>query len=91
MFSAISRYANAGRYQVTLADGSAVTVTRIPPLVPRTPIGWHRRTDGERLDLIAYHYLKDATAAWQLCEANNAISPDALATHELIAIPPAAG
>jgi hypothetical protein len=91
MFSPTSRYADAGSYQVTLADGSVVTVTRIPALVPRAPIGWHRRADGERLDLIAYHFLKDATRAWQLCEANDAISPDALAVHELIAIPPAGG
>ena len=91
MFSPTSRYADAGSYQVTLADGSVVTATYIPAPVVRAPIGWHRRADGERLDLIAYQYLGDATRAWQLCEANDAISPDALAAHELIAIPQAGG
>jgi hypothetical protein len=89
MFSPSSRYANAGTYQVTLADGTVVTVTRIPSPIPRPPIGWHRRADGERLDLVAYQFLKDATGSWQLCDANDAICPDALAAHELIAIPKA--
>lgn len=87
MFSPSSRYANAGTYQVTLADGTIVTATRIPSPVPRPPIGWHQRADGERLDLVAYQFLKDATLSWRLCDCNDAICPDALATHELIAIP----
>lgn len=89
MFPPNSRYADAGTYQVTLADESVCTATYIPLPVVRAPIGWHRRADGERLDLIAYRYLADPTRGWQLCEANNAISPDALAAHELVAIPPA--
>ena len=58
------------------------------PLPVQTPLqGFHRRLDGQRLDLIASRYLKDATAFWQLCDANNAIAPDALAAHNLIGIP----
>ncbi len=87
MFSSRSRYANAGTYQVSLADGTVVTATCIPAPVARLTLGWHRRADGERLDLIAYQYLKDATATWQLCEANDSIAPDALASHALIAVP----
>ena len=52
-------------------------------------IGWHRRGEGERLDLIAYQYLKDPAQAWILCEANDAVVPDALAGRDLIAIPDA--
>ena len=52
-------------------------------------IGWHRRGEGERLDLIAYQYLNDPTQAWILCEANDAVVPDALAARDLIAIPDA--
>jgi len=88
MFFPDSRYAAAGTYEVTLADGTVVTATRIPGPVARATLGWHRRLDGERLDLIAYRHLKDATKAWQLCEANDALSPDALAARDLIAIPP---
>ncbi|HEX8769111.1 MAG TPA: hypothetical protein VF714_12110 [Jatrophihabitans sp.] len=87
MFSSDSRYANAGTYQVTLADGSVVVVTRIPQSAPGRTIGWYRRAEGERLDVIAYQFLKDATRTWALCDANEAMSPDALAAHDLIAIP----
>ena len=87
MFDTNSRYAAAGTYQATLEDGSVVVVTRIPRPPSRTPIGWYRRGEGERLDLIAYQFVKDATKAWALCDANDAVSPDALAAHELIGIP----
>lgn len=87
MFASNSRYATAGTYPVTLADGTVVTVTRAP--APQTPriLGWHRRADDERLDVIAYRFVKDATRGWLLCDANDAMVPDALAVHELIAIP----
>lgn len=87
MFAPGSRYQNAGTYTVTLPDGTEVTVTKLP-LPQRAPLaGWHRRAQSERLDLIAYSYLGDATAAWQLGWANGAVVLDALAAHELIGIP----
>jgi hypothetical protein len=89
MFTSSSRYAGAGTYQVTLSDGTIVTATRIPGPIARITLGFHQRADGERLDLIAYQFLNDPTLSWQLCEANNAVAPDALAAHDLIAIPPA--
>ena len=46
------------------------------------------RGAGQRLDLIANYFLNDATAFWQLCDANNAVVPDALAVRSLIGIPP---
>lgn len=87
MFFAGSRYENVGTYQITLPDGTLVTVTRIP--APRTnPLrGYHARREGQRLDLIASHYLKDATSFWRLCDANDTIVPDALASRELVGIP----
>ena len=91
MFSASSRYADAGTYEVTTADGRVVLATFLPIPVNRAPIGWHRRGADERLDLVAYRYLADATLTWQLCEANGTICPDALQSHELIAIPRTGG
>lgn len=88
MFFAGSRYENAGTYNVTTPEGKTVTVTKIP-LPKRKPLlGYHRRLQGQRLDLIASYYLKDANGFWQLCNANNAVVPDALASHDLIGIPP---
>jgi hypothetical protein len=87
VFDANSRYANAGSYIITLPDGTPVKVTRIPLPRQRAALGWHRRADGERLDLIAFQHLRDATAAWQLGWVNDAMVLDALARHELVAIP----
>jgi len=89
MFTPDSRYAETGTYQVTLPDGTIVTVVRAPR--PRTArlIGWHRRLDDERLDVIAHQFQRNATQAWVLCDANDAMSPDALATHDVIGIPEA--
>lgn len=87
MFDSSSRYANAGTYTVTLPDGTPVTVTRTPLPRPEPVLGWHRRDDGERLDVVAYRQLGDATAAWRLGWTNDAMVLAALAAHELIAIP----
>jgi hypothetical protein len=87
MFTSASRYAAAGTYQATLPDGSVVVVTRIPRRAAPPPLGWHRRGDGERLDVVAFQFLQDATMTWALCDANDAMVPDALAVHDLIAIP----
>ena len=87
MFSPNSRYAKAGTYAVTTARGASVTVTRLP-IRPRPPIrAFHRRTDDQRPDGIAAHYLADATAFWRLCDAGDAIAPDALAARDLVAVP----
>lgn len=88
MFFSNSRYENAGTYTVTQANGRIVTATKLPLRSPKPLLGYHRRLEGQRLDLIANHYLKDPNAFWQLCDANNTIVPDALATRELIGIPP---
>jgi hypothetical protein len=42
----------------------------------------HVVTEADRLDTIAAHYLGDPELFWQICDANNALSPDEL-TAEL--------
>jgi hypothetical protein len=87
MFFPNSRYLNAGTYQVTLPNGSVVTATHLP-LPRKSPLlGFHRRHEGQRIDLVANYYLKDPTAFWRLCDASGSIAPDALAARELVAIP----
>ncbi len=87
MFFPTSRYAKAGTYSVTGPDGTPVLVTRIPRPLESPLAGYHRRHEGQRLDLIAAHYLSDATAFWQLCDANDAVVPDALSVAELVGVP----
>lgn len=87
MFFPGSRYQQQPTYTTTLPDGTIVTAVKLP--LPSRPvlIGFHKRQQGERLDLIANYYLTDSSAAWQLCDANNALVPDALALRLLIGIP----
>jgi hypothetical protein len=87
VFAPGSRYADAGTYQVTTPDGRTVTATRLPLPAPRPALGWFRRSAEERLDLLAAAYAGDPTAAWQLGWTNNAVSLDALAARELVAVP----
>src|SRR5262249_8986272 len=64
---------------------------RAPPRPAPGPAlvrGYSRQRDARRLDLAANAFLHDATAFWRLCEANNAVVPDALAARDLVGIPP---
>lgn len=87
MFFPGSRYLNAGTYTVTTSSGAVVAVTRLPQPRSAPLLGYHRRLQGQRLDLIANRYVGDPTGFWQLCDANGSVVPDALASHALIAIP----
>jgi hypothetical protein len=82
-----SRYEKTGTFLLTRPDGSQIQTLRLPLPGPALVRGYYRRMDGQRLDLIANAFLKDATAFWRLCDANNAVVPDSLAARELIGIP----
>jgi hypothetical protein len=70
-----------------MADGRMVVAVRIPQYAPPSVQGFYARKQGERLDLLAHHFLADATAFHRLCDANGTIAPDALGARSLIAIP----
>jgi hypothetical protein len=91
MFAKGSRYQNLPTYTVTLPSGATVTATTLP--LPSSPPvrGFHRRQQGQRLDLLANFYLKDPTAFWRLCDTTGSIAPDALAMRSLVGIPFAKG
>jgi hypothetical protein len=82
-----SRYQNQATYTTVLADGTVTSVVKLPLPLTAPLIGFHRKQQSERLDLISNHYLNDATTFWRLCDANNAMVPDALASHPLIGVP----
>lgn len=82
-----SRYQASGTYTVTRPDGSQVAALRLPLPGPAVVRGYFRRGQGQRLDLIANRFLSNPTAFWQLCDANNAVVPDALAGRDLVGIP----
>jgi len=58
------------------------------PLPNRSPvIGAWPRDDAQRLDLVANHFMADPTTFWRLCDANEAVSPEALAARAFVSIP----
>ena len=89
MFFDGSRYQKAGSVIIHLPDGRVVTATKVPTPTIRPLLGYHRRDDTQRLDHLAYHYLKDATTFWRLCDANGTPCPEALGARRLIGIPAA--
>jgi hypothetical protein len=87
MFFPGSRYASAGTYTAHTASGATAIATRVPIRSRPAIRGVHPRIDTQRLDLLAAHYLGDATTFWRLCDAGLAMAPDALAVRDRIAIP----
>jgi hypothetical protein len=71
-----SRYEKTGTLALARPGGTTVRTLRLPLPGP-----------AQRLDLIANRFLADPTAFWRLCDANNAVVPDALATRDLVGIP----
>jgi hypothetical protein len=88
MFFPKSRYAQAGTYTVRTDRGAMVTAVQLPVRDNPGARGFHPRSEGQRPDQIAAHYLDDACGFWRLCDAGDAIAPDALASRNLIAVPP---
>jgi hypothetical protein len=82
-----SRYANSGVFTLARPGAPSVQTLRLPLPGPPLNQGYYRRQSGQRLDLIANAFLTDATAFWRMCDANNALVPDALAASDLIGIP----
>ena len=82
-----SRYEKTGTFVLTRPNGTMIQSLRLPLPGPALVQGYYRRSNGQRLDLIANAFLKDATAFWRLCDANNAVVPDSLAARDLVGIP----
>ena len=87
MFSPRSRYHNAPTVQVRSADGRTVVALAFTSRAAPPLLGYHQRQHEQRLDHLANYYLKDPAGFWRLCDANGAVSPHALETFDLIAIP----
>jgi hypothetical protein len=89
MFASNSRYYQLGTYTVTLANGQVAVATLLPkpPTSPVPLSGYYTVQQNDRLDTIAARYLSDATLFWQLCNANNSPSPNALIARPLVGIP----
>jgi hypothetical protein len=82
-FPPTSRYYGIPLGTLTRADGEQTTyLTRrfLPPSDRFALLHAHVVSDGERMDLIAASELGDAEGYWRICDANDAMAPDELAT-----------
>ncbi|MEN6575309.1 MAG: LysM domain-containing protein [Phycisphaerales bacterium] len=85
MFDATSRYAKLTIETLTTTgpDGRQRQIRYVPRrFLPAAAEGTtmveHVVTQGDRLDNIAARYLGDPTQFWQICDANQAMDPNAL-------------
>jgi hypothetical protein len=96
-FGPSSRYAKVaiGRYQVSADESLPYVLRRFVPQAREIPLAtFHLLRAGDRLDLIAGHYLADASLNWRVADANLATDMlDATATvgaRLAIPLPPGA-
>lgn len=76
-----SRYHAVPLARLTAPDGREIVYLRrrfVPAPELFTTLQEHRVMQGDRLDLLAAHYLGDPEAFWQLCDANAAVRPEEL-------------
>jgi hypothetical protein len=80
LFLANSRYFGLDPLTITLRGRVIVYLPRrfVPPPSRFQLVQEHTVVQGERLDHIAAHHLGDPTLFWRLCDANNAMRPQAL-------------
>ncbi len=87
MFNEKSRYRHTETYEHKDRKGRTVQVVAVPE--PRLQLlrGYHGRKQGQRPDHLAAHYLDDPAAFWRICDANDAMWPEALSEQAETAIP----
>jgi hypothetical protein len=80
-FPPTSRYYNVQTTSRLAPDGTMQVYLRrrvVPGSDRFTVVQEHRVAAGERLDHLAATYLGDPEQYWRLCDANDAVRPDAL-------------
>jgi hypothetical protein len=85
MFEPTSRYYKIPVQSIALPDIEGrpreiryVKRRFIPPAREMTALLEHTVTEGDRLDVIATHYIGDPTQFWRICDANGAMRPEEL-------------
>ena len=85
MISKDSRYASCILYRDSEGDsfGSRQRIDTSPRYDDR----FHTVIDGDRIDMLAYHYLGDATLWWIICDYNDIFFPLELTPGTVLRIP----
>jgi hypothetical protein len=82
-FPPTSRYFSVPIITLTRAGGEPIAYLArrfLPPSDRFALLRLHTVTEGERMDLVAARELGDAEAYWRICDANDAMRPEDLAT-----------
>ena len=87
MFEKTSRYSKSKTYKVRDWRGREVTVVEPAGAPEQRFLGIHRRLQGQRIDHLAYKYLRTPTQFWRICELNNVMLAEALSEADEINIP----
>jgi hypothetical protein len=80
-FGPNSRYHGLPTATYVMPDGRTVVYVRRRFILPPERFALlqeHEVYQGDRLDVLAAHYLGDPQAFWRICDANVAIRPDEL-------------
>jgi hypothetical protein len=85
-----SRYAKIETVEATAADGRPVTAVKLRRL-PTSDGAPHVVEERDRVDILAYQQLADATRFWRIADANSELEAEALtaAAGEVILVPTA--
>jgi len=85
MINQNSRYASCILYRETEGDsfGSRQRINTNP----RYDDQFHIVIDGDRIDMLAYHYLGDASLWWIICDYNEIFFPLDLEMGQVLRIP----
>ena len=81
LFAANSRYYQIATTTIELTRGKPVVYLErrfLPPSSRFQVLQVHTVIQGERLDNIAAQFFGDATLFWRICDANDAMRPEAL-------------
>lgn len=87
MFEKESRYAGSKTYFVQDARDRRVVVVEPPEHLTQSLRGVHLRKQGQRIDHLAYHYLRMPTGFWRIAEMNRVMLAETLTEAPEIAIP----
>ncbi len=81
MFETTSRYAPIDEATIDLPDGRTVSYKRrrfLPHARDLQPLGEEAVRPGDRIDLVATRTVGDPEQFWRICDANDAVDPEAI-------------
>jgi hypothetical protein len=84
-----SRYAQTKTVMYPFANGETWELINIRDIPKATGVFYLMPIEGDRLDLLAYRYYRDALKFWRICDASEQMDPfDVVHAGEPLLIPP---